>query len=238
VKSDRDSKFPIVLDERLEFPDPRRAPRRLDGLLAVGGDLSPQRLLLAYRSGIFPWSANPITWWSPDPRAVLDLERLHVSSSLQKTLKRCVWQGASEPSSGRILFEVTANRAFGEVVKNCASAREEGNWITPELVRAYVRLHEAGQAHSVECWEGGRMAGGIYGVAVGGLFAGESMFHRASNASKVALWFLVSRLRRNGFCLFDLQMLTPLTERLGGRWIPREEYLERLAAAVAKRVVF
>jgi leucyl/phenylalanyl-tRNA--protein transferase len=213
-------KLPALLDDRLWFPDPENAPRGThSGLLAVGGDLSVPRLLLAYRSGIFPWSVNPITWWSPDPRAIFELDQFHVSRSLAKVIRRND-------------FEITVNRAFREVMEGCADPAREGTWITPEFLEAYTALHRQGCAHSVECWQGGLLAGGIYGVAVGGLFAGESMFHRISNASKVALFHLIERLRSKGFTLFDIQMATSTTEKLGAVLIPRGEYLRRVRGAV------
>jgi leucyl/phenylalanyl-tRNA--protein transferase len=209
------------LDDRLWFPDPSQARRgQLSGLLALGGDLSVPRLLLAYRSGIFPWTADPITWWSPDPRGIFEFDTFHIGRSLARALRKGV-------------FEVTVNRAFREVMEGCARPDERGQWITPEFIAAYTRLHEAGHAHSVECWRQGELAGGIYGVAVGGLFAGESMFYRLNNASKVALCHLVQRLRDRGYRLFDIQMITPITAQLGATPIPRAEYLERLREAVA-----
>lgn len=210
--------MPILLGPELSFPDPRRADAR--GLVAVGGDLSVARLLAAYRSGIFPWTAGP-GWWSPDPRAIFELDRFRVSKSLDKVI-------------GRGVFEVTMDRAFGGVIRGCAAsaAGRESTWITPEFIEAYTRLHAAGHAHSVECWREGLLAGGVYGVAVGGLFAGESMFHRESNASKVALFHLVGHLRKWKFALFDIQMPTPATRQLGAVVISREEYLRRLALAV------
>ncbi|MEQ2009640.1 MAG: leucyl/phenylalanyl-tRNA--protein transferase [Limisphaerales bacterium] len=218
---------PVLLDERLWFPDPRDAVKRgpHSGLVAVGGDLSVPRLLLAYRSGLFPWTADPATWWSPDPRGIIELERFHVSRSLSRTLRK----------GG---FEVTFDRAFREVITACAKTRRPGGWITPEFVEAYTELHEAGHAHSVECWEAGKLVGGVYGVAVGGLFAGESMFHRADDASKVALFHLVARLRERGFTLFDTQMVTPVTRSLGATEISRAAYLRRLAAAMAVTASF
>jgi len=207
-----------VLNQVLRFPDPESANG--DGLVAIGGDLSVRRLLLAYRSGIFPWTVGPITWWSPDPRAILDWDRFHVSHSFEKLLRK-------EP------FRVTVDQAFREVVESCAApapGRRE-TWISPEFIEAYTRLHQEGHAHSVECWQENKLAGGIYGVAIGGFFAGESMFHRVSNASKVALYHLVQHLRKQDFALFDIQMLTPVTERFGGFAIPRREYLKRLARA-------
>jgi len=216
--------IPAVLDRRLWFPDPRQASDSdgISGLVALGGDLRPERLLLAYRSGLFPWTVDPITWWSPDPRAIFELDRIHVPRSLAKVIRRGD-------------FEVTVNRAFREVIEGCARTRRSGNWISPEFIEAYTRLHQLGHAHSVECWSrsrGSKLAGGIYGVAVGGLFAGESMFHRVSDASKVALVALATRLRERGFTLFDIQMVTDTTERFGAVEIPREDYLRRLAAAV------
>src|SRR6516164_2043491 len=163
------------------------------GLVAVGGDLQPERLLLAYRRGIFPWydQADPICWWSPDPRAIFELEGLHVSRRLRRTIR-----------SGR--FEVTINRDFAAVMHGCAQ-RREGTWITRDMIAAYTMLHGLGHAHSIEVWAGDVLAGGLYGVALGGLFAGESMFTRSRDASKVALVHLVERLRTRGFQLFDIQ---------------------------------
>jgi leucyl/phenylalanyl-tRNA--protein transferase len=193
----------------------------------VGGDLTVPRLLLAYRSGIFPWTVDPITWWSPDPRAIFELDRFHVSRSLARVLRQGV-------------FQVTVDRAFPRVMKGCAAPApgRRSTWISPEFIAAYTQLHAQGYAHSLECWQAGRLVGGIYGVTVGGLFAGESMFHRVSNASKVALFHLLEHLRRRGFVLFDIQMLTPVTAQLGGVTIPREEYLRRLARAVREPVDF
>ncbi len=211
---------PVLLDKELRFPDPRKADA--EGLVAAGGDLSVDRLLLAYRSGIFPWTVKPITWWSPDPRAILELDGFHVPRSLARVLKK-----------GE--FRVTIDEAFPEVIKACA-ARAPGRrttWISAEFIGAYTTLHQAGHAHSIECWQGARLVGGIYGVAIGGLFAGESMFHRVDNASKVALFHLVTHLRQRGFTLFDIQMLTPITQQLGGVTLSREAYLRRLAGALA-----
>ncbi len=209
--------LPILLDGRLRFPDPAKADAQ--GLVAVGGDLSVERLLLAYRSGIFPWTADPITWWSPDPRGIFELAHFHVPRSLERTLRK-------KP------FEVTCDRAFRDVVRGCALARRQGNWITREFVEAYARLHEAGHAHSVESWQEGHLVGGIYGVAVGGLFAGESMFHKVSEASKVALVHLVETLRANRYALFDIQMVTEITQRLGAIEVSRADYLARLREVV------
>lgn len=191
--------------------------------MAVGGDLSVARLLLAYRSGIFPWTADPVTWWSPDPRGVFELDGFHVSRSLARVIRQN-------------RFRVSMDEAFPEVIAGCAEPApgRRSTWISLEFIEAYTQMRNEGHAHSVECWQGERLAGGIYGVAIGGFFAGESMFHRVSDASKVALFHLVQHLRRRRFELFDVQMLTPITSQLGAVNIPRTAYLERLAAAAAK----
>jgi leucyl/phenylalanyl-tRNA--protein transferase len=209
---------------RTPFLDPELADDY--GLVAVGGGLRPEVLLQAYCRGIFPWydEGYPVCWWSPDPRAVFDLDRFHVPRRLRRTVR-----------SGR--FTVTVNRAFGAVIRGCAD-RPEGTWITADMIAAYETLHRLGYAHSVEVWAGERLGGGIYGVALGGLFAGESMFTRVRDTSKVALVFLVDRLRERGFPLFDIQMLTEHTARLGAVEIPRSEYLARLRRALACKVSF
>jgi leucyl/phenylalanyl-tRNA---protein transferase len=208
-----------ILDSRLRFPDPRRADS--EGLVAIGGDLSVARLLLAYRSGVFPWTVDPITWWSPDPRAVIELNQFRPPRNLAKLMRK-------QP------FEITMDRAFKRVMEGCAALAtgRASTWITPEFIEAYTRLHEESHAHSVECWQEGELVGGIYGVSIGGFFAGESMFHRVSNASKVALSHLVARLRERGFALFDIQMITLVTRQFGAVEISRDDYLERLKAAV------
>ena len=214
------------LDEQLWFPDPNEAERGdYDGLLAVGGDLSIDRLLLAYRSGVFPWSVNPITWWSPDPRGIIEFSDLHISRSLRRVLRNCP-------------FVVTLDQDFRGVITACASTPRAGHWISPQFIDAYTELHRAGHAHSVECWENDHLVGGIYGVSVGGLFAGESMFHHTSNASKVALVHLINHLRQGGYTLFDIQMVTPTTQHFGAIEIPRAEYLRRLAKAIALNARF
>jgi leucyl/phenylalanyl-tRNA--protein transferase len=211
------------------FPDPRSAARagRRRGLVAVGGELSTARLLQAYRSGIFPWTDDPVTWWSPDPRAIFELDRFHVPESLARVIRRGD-------------FHVTVSEAFREVMLGCAAPARgrETTWISPAFIDAYVELHRAGHAHSVECWRDGELCGGIYGVSIGGFFAGESMFHRRSNASKVALSHLVERLRARGIALFDIQQLTPITRQLGAVAISRDEYLRRLEGAIQLRVQF
>jgi leucyl/phenylalanyl-tRNA--protein transferase len=201
-----------------------------DGLLALGGQLSPDWLLDAYRHGIFPWPFDedaPIAWWSPDPRAIIELDGLHVSRRLRRTLR-----------SGR--FHVTCDRAFREVIAGCATApgRRGRTWITREMIAAFTRLFELGHAHSVETWHEGRLAGGLYGIAIGGLFAAESKFYRVPDASKVALAHLVAHLRARGYRLLDIQQLTPHTARLGATEIPRWEYLARLTDAVTTSASF
>ena len=212
-----------VLSKKLWFPDPRSALAggEADGLVAMGGDLSVPRLLLAYRSGIFPWTLRPITWWSPDPRAIFELDAWHVSRSLARVLRQSH-------------FTATRDSAFRQVMEGCATPARgrRSTWVTPEFIEAYTRLHEAGHAHSVECWQAGKLVGGIYGVAIGGFFAGESMFHRADNASKVALYHLFQHLRDRGFALFDTQVMNPATQQLGAIHLPREDYLHRLKRAI------
>ena len=193
-----------------------KALRDPNGLLAAGADLSPERLLDAYRQGIFPWfgEEDPILWWSPDPRMVLVPGELHVSKSMRRTL-----------SSGR--FTVTVDRAFGDVLRGCAEGRGD-TWITASMTDAYERLGALGFAHSVEAWEGDALAGGLYGVVIGRMFYGESMFARVADASKTAFITLVRQLDRWGFELVDCQMSTGHLASLGAREIPRAEFLRRL----------
>ena len=192
-----------------------------DGLLAVGGDLSTERLLLAYSSGIFPWfnEDDPILWWSPDPRFILDPKNLKVSKSLEKIIR----QGK---------FEVKVDSAFERVIRSCGDTRKGegdcGTWITDDMINAYCRLHELGFAHSVESWYEGDLVGGLYGVSLGRCFFGESMFTKMSNASKVAFVTMVSELERSGFELVDCQMPSGHLESLGALGIPRHSFLERL----------
>ena len=203
------------------FPPPALAEE--DGLLAVGGDLAPERLLRAYRQGIFPWysSKEPILWWSPDPRCVLFPSELRVSRSMKQLLKKN-------------FFEISFDRTFRTVVEACGEPRPgvPGTWITAEMIEAYCRLHDMGYAHSVEAWTTDGLAGGLYGVSLGGCFFGESMFTKVSNASKTALVVLVTALERRGFSLVDCQIHTPHMERLGAKMIPRKDFLRILALAL------
>jgi leucyl/phenylalanyl-tRNA--protein transferase len=210
------------LDRRPIFPPPELADE--EGLLAVGGDLAIERLLAAYANGIFPWyePGGPILWWSPDPRLVLFPDELHVSRRLARTLR-----------SGR--FTTTRDAAFPRVIRACAEAErpdQPGTWITPEMQRAYIRLHEAGFAHSVETWRDDNLVGGIYGVRLGRTFFGESMFHAETDASKVALVALVDWLKSGGIGLIDCQVSTPHMLRMGAREVPRAEFLRRVEAGL------
>jgi leucyl/phenylalanyl-tRNA--protein transferase len=204
------------------FPDPAHADE--DGLLAVGGDLSPQRLLMAYAQGIFPWYSenSPILWWSPDPRLVLEPGRIHVPARLERVLRQ-----------GRFVF--TLDTAFEAVIGGCAQTPRQGahgTWIVPEMLAAYCRLHELGFAHSIEVWSGGKLAGGLYGVALGGAFFGESMFYREPDASKAGLVVLMRALHGAGFALFDCQQTTAHMLRFGGFEVRRDEFLSRLERAM------
>ena len=201
------------------FPPVESALRRPNGLLCAGGDLSPERLLEAYRHGIFPWfsEGEPILWWSPDPRMVLFPAEVKLSRSLAKTLRR-----------GQ--YEVRLDTAFPAVIHECSLPRpgQDGTWITAQMQQAYVRLHELGHAHSVEAWIGGELAGGLYGMAIGRAFYGESMFSRVSDASKIALAHLARYLERQGFAVIDCQMKTAHLASLGAREIRRSELLRGL----------
>lgn len=209
----------IPADDLSPFPDPRSALRDPDGLLAAGGRLSPTRLKTAYRQGIFPWFSEeqPILWWTPDPRAVLFPRELRISRSLRKTLRK-------SPENGG--FRVTLDTAFASVIEACAKPRpgQEGTWITEDMKRAYVRLHHEGAAHSAEAWQGDELAGGLYGVSIGRVFFGESMFTRKRDASKVAFAYLVAQLRIWGYRLIDCQVRTDHLVSLGARGIRRTEF--------------
>lgn len=210
--------FLTELDHRLQFPPAQQALTEPNGLLAVGGDLSPERLMLAYQQGIFPWFSpdDPLLWWSPDPRAVLLPQQLHISRSLQKFLRRCDYQ-------------VTLNHAFTQVIAQCATIRGEDQiWITPEMQSAYCELHQLGFAHSVEVWHNRALIGGLYGVAQGKIFCGESMFSRQSNASKVAMVAFCRHFIACGGELIDSQILNDHTASLGAFNIARDDYLQLL----------
>jgi leucyl/phenylalanyl-tRNA--protein transferase len=209
------------------FPPVERALEHPNGLLCAGADLSLERLLEAYRRGIFPWysGSEPILWWSPDPRMVLFTDELKLSRSLAKSVR----------NKG---YDVRIDSAFREVLAGCSAPRpgpgddRPGTWLGPEMQRAYAALHDAGYAHSVETWRDGELVGGLYGVALGRMFYGESMFSRAADASKVALVALVEALRARGFPLIDCQVRTPLLAGLGAREIPRREFLRRVTTLV------
>jgi len=208
------------------FPPPRRALREPDGLLAAGGDLSPARLLNAYRQGIFPWfnEGDPILWWSPDPRVVFDTAGFRLSSRFRRELRQSGW-------------ELSADRDFAGVMRACAQAprpgQEGGTWIGPGMLAAYAELHRLGHAHSVEVWSGSRLVGGIYGVAIGRMFFGESMFSAESGGSKAALAGLARTLAGWGWPLIDAQVENPHLRSLGARLLPRAEFLLRISELVA-----
>lgn len=210
------------LTERLVFPDPILADE--EGLLAVGGDLSPERLLLAYSKGIFPWYSQgmPILWWSPDPRLILIPSEIKVSRSLRQTINKNV-------------FTVTTDTVFREVIMNCATVHSEAagdTWITEEMLDAYIHLHALGFAHSVETWNNDDLVGGLYGIALGKAFFGESMFSLQSDASKVALVHLAERLRSRDFMFIDCQVTTSHLMRMGAREIGRPEFMVMLEKAL------
>jgi leucyl/phenylalanyl-tRNA--protein transferase len=209
------------LDERLVFPPAELAE---DGLLAVGGDLTPERLVLAYSQGIFPWysEGQPILWHSPDPRMVLLADQIRVPRSLRKIIRHAPYQ-------------LTLDTAFGQVIEACSSAprpEQEGTWITRAMKRAYRRLHRLGLAHSAEAWRGGKLVGGLYGVSLGAAFFGESMFAWADDASKIAFVALTEQLGRWGVSLIDCQVHTEHLARFGAAEWPREAYLKALEAAL------
>jgi leucyl/phenylalanyl-tRNA---protein transferase len=212
------------LNASCDFPPAERSGR--DGLLAVGGDLSPRRLLRAYSRGVFPWYGEdePILWWSPNPRFVLFPSEFHVSHSLKKLVKRRV-------------FTFTFDRAFAEVIDGCAQPRpgQEGTWITPAMRDAYVDLHRLGYAHSLEAWKGSDLAGGMYGISLGNCFFAESMFHFENNASKAVLAVLAATLARMEFAVIDCQVPSPHLAAWGARSIPRRRYLELVRSGLKNR---
>lgn len=211
----------------LVFPDPQKAGE--DGLLCVGGDLRVDTLVSAYSQGIFPWPQEglPLLWFSPVRRGILDFADVHWP-------RRFLQEMRAHP------MKVTFNKAFADVIHECAvvpRSHESGTWIMPPIEGAYKRFHAAGYAHSVECWDDGRLVGGLYGVFVGGVFAGESMFHHVSGASKRCLYALVGRLRANGIGWMDTQMVTPVLESFGGKYISRDDFLSRLENAKLSKIV-
>lgn len=201
------------------FPDPQQALSDPNGLLAVGGDLSPQRLVEAYYQGIFPWfnEHDPILWWSPDPRAIFIPKRHAVNKSMLKLLKKSPWR-----------FSI--NKAFTEVIHACSQPRltQQGTWISSDIQQAYIQLHKLGKAHSIEVWDNDELVGGLYGIAVGSVFCGESMFHRQSNASKAAFAMLNQHLFDKGFKLIDAQIMNPHLANLGAVDVPRKAFLAQL----------
>lgn len=210
------------------FPPPTATTP--EGLVCVGGRLSPEWLLDAYRHGIFPWPMwehEPVVWWSPDPRAIIEFDAFRISRRLRRTLR-----------SGR--FQASCDRDFAGVIRGCGTAagRVGNTWLTPPMIEAYSRMHALGHAHSVEVWQADQLVGGTYGIAIGGLFAAESMFYRVRDASKVALAHLVTHLRARGYRLLDVQQWTPHTGRLGAIEIPRLEYLRRLARVIDLPITF
>ncbi len=216
-----DSQLYWVADKIIapDFPCASSALRDPDGLLAIGGDLGIERILHAYRRGIFPWysEGQPVLWWSPDPRCVLEPGNIKISRSLSKTLRKG-------------LFQISYNRAFEQVIRACAEPRNDtsGTWITAEMLEAYVNLHRAGHAVSVECWQGSELAGGLYGIVIGKVFFGESMFSRRSDASKVALVHLARTLESYGFRLIDCQVYSKHLQSLGAHPIPRKLFISIL----------
>ncbi len=214
-----------LIDDSLVFPDPMHAEP--NGLLAVGGDLSTDRLLLAYKSGIFPWfsESDPIMWFSPNPRLVLFLDNLYVSSKLKKIIRSNI-------------FDVRFDTSFHDVITRCRETDrrgQDGTWITDDMLKAYVKLHEEGYAHCVETFYDGNLVGGLYGVSLGGAFFGESMFSDMSNASKVALYFLVERLRSWDFDFIDSQVPNDHMKGLGGSELERGEFLRMLEGSLGKK---
>jgi leucyl/phenylalanyl-tRNA--protein transferase len=222
MSNQRQSSAPYWLDINHPelFPDSSLALKEPDGLLAVGGDLSEQRLLAAYQQGIFPWYSDeqPILWWTPDPRMVLVPEDLKISRSLRKSIKKNK-------------FVITFDKAFEQVIHECAAPRDytPDTWITDEMKQAYTRLHHAGHAHSVECWKDDQLVGGLYGISIGQVFFGESMFSRTTDASKIAFVYLVKHLQQWQYKLIDCQVYTEHLESLGAKCIPRNDFIEQLS---------
>ena len=219
--------MPVLFTDDISFPDPALSDK--DGLLAIGGDLSPERLISAYEKGIFPWYSDdtPILWWSPDPRLVLEPSNLHISKSLKRILKNKKYQ-------------VTFDKAFSRVINECANITRQGQngtWIVPDIVKAYTKLHKNGLAHSVESWFHGELVGGLYGVSMGGIFYGESMFALMPDASKVSFSYLVALLQLWDFDLIDCQITTSHLLRFGAHEISRNNFLKRLKIALKKETL-
>lgn len=212
------------LDDSLIFPDPKQALTKPDGLLAIGGDLSPERLIKAYQSGIFPWfdEDEPILWWSPNQRAVLDPKQFHLNRTFNKFLKKCDYQ-------------VSINHDFATVIHGCANYHGD-TWITQDMIEAYQQLHQLGFAHSIEIWQNSRIIGGLYGIAQGGLFCGESMYSLKTNASKVGLFTFCQHFVRCGGVLIDCQILNNHTKSLGAFEISRDDYLAYLKQLQVKTI--
>lgn len=208
----------------VQFPNPKHASS--EGIVAFGGDLEPESLILAYREGIFPWPISnlPLAWFCPPRRGILEWKRIHIPRSLAKAIKKST-------------FKITLDQAFSEVITECqtiARPQQEETWITPEMKLAYLQLHHLGHAHSVEVWDQEQLVGGLYGVDGGGIFSGESMFHKKPNASKLAVLYLMEHLHARGLDWLDIQMLTPHMEHLGARVISRDRFLEKIKKAQAK----
>lgn len=209
--------------QSIQFPDPANLPEDSDGLVYIGGNLNVDTLIKAYSAGIFPWPLEekyPLFWFCPEPRGIIDFSDLHIPKSLEKLRKK-------KP------YRFTFNQAFTRVMEECVKQKrpgQDGTWIIPQMIPAYIRLHEQGYAHSIECWKGRKLVGGLYGVGIRGVFSGESMFHLEPNTSKLCFVEMVMRLKQIGLSWMDIQMLTPVTELLGGRYISRRDFLRRLQA--------
>lgn len=215
--------MPIVNSHKSSIPFPKVPyEESVDGIVAIGGKVDTPTLLAAYERGIFPWPQEglPMLWFFPEERGILDFKDLHVPESLYKFIKKNSYR-----------FQFTVNEAFEEVIESCQIQKrkhQQGTWILPEMKKAYIKFHEAGYAHSVECWEGKELVGGVYGVLVRGVFSGESMFHKTTNASKMSLLYLIDWLKEKGIQWMDIQMVTPLLKSFGGKYISDKEYYQLL----------
>ncbi len=218
MENPRQNQYSPIRDFSDFFADPRHSTEEVVG---IGGDLKPDRLLYAYTRGIFPWADKPLLWFSLDPRAIFDLNVLHISSRVHRRIRQKK-------------FTVTFNRAFEQVMRCCAFRTEEQTWITENFLQGFTNFHKEGYAHSIEVWdENGRLGGGVYGVAIGKFFAGESMFSFLPDFGKIGLYFLFEALKKDGFTLFDTQQMNPVTLNLGAYEIPKDKFLDRLSLAVA-----